>query len=123
MTSTDSTDHPPLPNKHLEKQRSQWKEILTLSDRLLQLAEHKNWPRLNQVHQQREQKLTEFFGQAIEQSFIETIQAGIRRIRDQDQQIVQIVQLNRDALGAESQRLKSMKSRVSEYISAKDQKL
>lgn len=123
MPVTGYPDHALTSNKNLEKQRIQWQGILSLSDRLLQLAEQKNWPELTGVHQLRDQKLTEFFDQAIEQSFIETIQTGIIRIREQDQQIVQIVQCNRDELGAESQRLKSMKSRVNEYLSAEDQKL
>lgn len=123
MPGTGYPDHTLTSDKNLEKQRVQWQEILTLSDRLLQLAEQKNWPELTVVHQLRDQKLTEFFEQAIEQSFIETIQTGITRIRKQDQKIVQIVQCNRDELGAESHRLKSMKSRVNEYLSAKDQKL
>lgn len=99
-------------------QLAAWHQIMALSEQLLHSAKRQDWDNLERMHSEREQALEHFFREALIQDLIPVIQQDIKNIRQQDNDIVQMVKNNRDELGAESRRLQLMKSRIKEYLSA-----
>ena len=104
-------------DKSLTDQWISWKKILESSDRLLQLAEQKNWSRLSHLQQERDQLIEQFFLTQPHTELLQKIQSDILVICDQDRKIIQMVEENRQQLGAEAQRLQSMKNRIQQYVS------
>lgn len=111
MTLPDQTE---IRNSQL----SSWQHIMLLSEQLLHCAKRQDWESLDRLHREREHALEQFFREALIQDLIPVIQQDIKKIREQDSDIVQLVKNNRDELGAESRRLQLMKSRLKEYLSA-----
>lgn len=103
--------------KSLTDQWISWKKILDTSQQLLQLAEQKNWPRLSRLQQERDQFIEQFFLTQPHPELLSKIQSDIKIICDQDRKIIQMVEENREQLGAEAQRLQSMKNRIQQYVS------
>ncbi len=99
-------------------QQASWQHIMLLSEQLLHSAKRQDWESLERLHSERENALDLFFREALIQDLIPVVQQDIKKIRDQDSDIVQMVKNNRDELGAESRRLQLMKSRIKEYLSA-----
>jgi|GEM_PF-1375522 len=100
------------------RQQAAWQEIMSQSDQLLQNAKRQDWEKLDLLHTKREHLLDQFFREALIEDLIPAVQQDIKKIREQDNDIVQMVKNNRDQLGAESKRLQLMKSRIKEYLSA-----
>jgi hypothetical protein len=111
MSKSDNQD------KSLTDQWISWKKILDVSQQLLQLAEQKNWPRLNRLQQERDHLIEQFFLTQPHPELLSKIQSDIRIICDQDRKIIQMVEENREQLGTEAQRLQSMKNRIQQYVS------
>ncbi|ALO46647.1 flagellar protein FliT [Pseudohongiella spirulinae] len=104
-------------DKSITDQWISWKKILDASQQLVQLAEQKNWSRLERLQQDRDQLIEQFFLAQPHPELISKIQSDIKTICDQDRKIIQMVEKNREQLGAEAQRLKSMKNRIQQYVS------
>ena|SRR5690554_3068196 len=113
-----ATDPNPLTQQSLA-----WSEIMQASDRLTQLAQQKDWEAVTQLHAERDQLLESFFNAPLHAELVPTVQADLPGIIQQDAVIVQLVQNNRDELGAEAQRLRNLKKRAEEYLSADQGKL
>lgn len=99
-------------------QQMAWHHIMSLSEQLLHGAKRQDWENVERLHSERERALEQFFREVLIEDLIPLIQQDIKKIRDQDSDIVQMVKNNRDELGAESRRLQLMKSRIKEYLSA-----
>lgn len=100
-----------------------WREIISDSATLLQLAHRKNWTELLALHEKRDQALKAFFEQALTQDLVETVQNDLQKITEQDREIVQLVKKNQDELSTEAQQLNQMKRRINDYLSAEKSKL
>lgn len=99
-------------------QLAAWQQIMALSDQLMHSARRQDWDNLDRLHGERELALEHFFREALLEELIPQVQQDIKKIRDQDNEIVQMVKNNREQLGAESKRLQLLKNRVKEYLSA-----
>ncbi|MEX0739748.1 MAG: flagellar protein FliT [Pseudohongiella sp.] len=100
------------------RQQAAWQDIMAVSEQLLHSAKRQDWENIDLLHARREHLLDQFFRETLVQDMIPTVQQGIKNIREQDSDIVQMVKNNRDQLGAESKRLQLMKTRVKGYLSA-----
>jgi hypothetical protein len=120
----DTSDNPTIHDiKDYTNQYTAWNEILSTSYAILNHAQQNDWQKIEAIHQHRDELLRDFFAQTLEQSLITIVQQGITEIQQIDQQVVTLIKSNRDELGTEARRLKSMKKRLSEYVSAQAHKL
>lgn len=115
----DKSHLPPASKTSSPPQAQAWDHIVSVSDHLMQLAQQKDWDAVAEHHERRDQLLEEFFSQAVEAELVEKIRADIARIVQQDTKITQWVQNNRDELGEEAQRLRSLRQRAEKYGSMK----
>jgi len=118
MTLEQPPENPATDKNTLTKQTRAWSEIMQISDRLMQLAQQKNSDTVMQQHADRDQLLESFFAEPLHAELVATVQADLQRIIQQDAVTVQLVQNNRNDLGAEAQRLRHLKKRAEEYLSA-----
>jgi hypothetical protein len=110
-------NNPGNDNKTLADQTTNWTRIVNASDQLLQLAGQKNWDKLGRLQRERDRLIKHFFSSETHPELISGIQADIRKICDQDKQIIQMVTENRTQLGTEAQHLRAMKNRIEQYLS------
>lgn len=111
----DTPHQNPTETDTLQQQIQAWARIMDASDNLLQLAKQKDWDAVTEHHQHRDQLLEEFFRQALHSDLVDSVQAGIAQIIQQDTEITQWVQNNRDELGEEAQRLRGLRQRAQQY--------
>ncbi len=104
-------------------QMDEWSSIVRDSALLLQLAHQKNWSEMLSLHEKRDNKLKQFFNQALVQDLVDAVQDDLEKIKAQDLEIVQLVKKNQDELSAEAQQLNMMKKRINDYLSAEKNKL
>ncbi|MDT8428258.1 MAG: flagellar protein FliT [Pseudomonadales bacterium] len=92
-------------------------KLVDLSEQLTRLAEQSNWPEVNRLSLQREQRLEQFFSNEISTDIRETVIDAISRIRFFDEETVRLVKKNREALGEGIIDLLAHKRRIKNYIS------
>jgi hypothetical protein len=100
-----------------------WDSIMQDSNKLVQLAHQKNWEQLLALHEKRDERLRDFFNEALTQDLVRQVQNDLEIIKKQDADIVQMVKNNQSELSAEAQQLQLMKERIKNYVSADEDKL
>jgi hypothetical protein len=100
-----------------------WNSIMQDSNNLVQLAHQKNWEQLLALHEKRDERLRDFFNEALTQELVTQVQNDLEIIKQQDADIVQMVKNNQSELSAEAQQLQLMKERIKNYVSADEDKL
>src|SRR5690554_3235894 len=83
----------------IKNQTAAWTDIIRLTDQMVDLASSNNWQQIDALHQLRDEKLQQFFDQALAESLIETVQNGIAEIQAKDQTVIELIKQNRDELG------------------------
>jgi hypothetical protein len=100
-----------------EAQLRDWKEIVDISNEILNLAQRNDWGQVDSLSLKREAMLERFFAQAIESEVVESIQKGIDEIRVKDEEVVRLVKKNRALLADEISGLQAKKKHIQDYLS------
>ncbi len=98
-------------------QHTQWLKIVEMSRELKRLAQRSDWSELNTLSERRDILLNNFFEQELVQEMRNIVLEDIKEIRQMDEDIVSLVQKNKDLLADEIIRLQAKRKRLHCYIS------
>jgi hypothetical protein len=94
---------------------AQWSTILDLSQRMLELAQVRDWQSLESLMTAREKLLPLYFVDDVAPARATELQEHIRVIQDNDRLIVELTQINRELLADELLKLQKARQLVSHY--------